>query len=203
MTICPDPAQDRRLARVRAADLVFRGSIQLRRDRGELAWLSPTSSAKPPRRASPPRSRRCASSSPARMSPRSCCGRRRGRRAAVLAAALQARLRPAGGDQRWSGPDAGRGARVLPRDRSPDRRALGDVGDLRRYHLQPREDQAGHRRPPVPGTEIKLAEDGEVWVKSASVMPGYRSMPEKTAETSSEDGWLLTGDIGELDEDGI
>ena len=56
--------------------------------------------------------------------------------------------------------------------------------------------------PPVPGTEIKLAEDGEVWVKSASVMPGYRNMPEKTAETFSEDGWLLTGDIGELDEDG-
>jgi long-subunit acyl-CoA synthetase (AMP-forming) len=56
--------------------------------------------------------------------------------------------------------------------------------------------------PPVPGTEIRLAEDGEVSVKSASVMPGYRNMPEKTAETFSEDGWLLTGDIGELDEDG-
>ncbi len=56
--------------------------------------------------------------------------------------------------------------------------------------------------PPVPGAEVKLAEDGEVLVKSPSVMPGYRNMPEKNAETFSEDGWLLTGDIGELDQDG-
>jgi long-subunit acyl-CoA synthetase (AMP-forming) len=55
--------------------------------------------------------------------------------------------------------------------------------------------------PPVPGVEIKLAEDGEVLVKSPSVMPGYRNLPDKTEETF-EDGWLLTGDIGELDEDG-
>jgi long-subunit acyl-CoA synthetase (AMP-forming) len=55
--------------------------------------------------------------------------------------------------------------------------------------------------PPVPGAEIKLAEDGEVLVKSDSVMPGYRNMPEENAE-AFEDGWLRTGDIGELDEDG-
>ena len=67
----------------------------------------------------------------------------------------------------------------------------------------PPEDQDRHRRPAsARNAEIKLAEDGEVWVKAASVMPGYRNMPEKTAETFSEDGWLLTGDIGELDEDG-
>jgi long-chain acyl-CoA synthetase len=56
--------------------------------------------------------------------------------------------------------------------------------------------------PPVPGIEIKLAEDGEVLVRGDSVMPGYRSMPDKTAETIDEDGWLQTGDIGELDSDG-
>jgi long-chain acyl-CoA synthetase len=55
--------------------------------------------------------------------------------------------------------------------------------------------------PPVPGVEIKLADDGEVMVKGDGVMPGYRNMPEKTTETF-EDGWLLTGDIGELDSDG-
>jgi long-chain acyl-CoA synthetase len=55
--------------------------------------------------------------------------------------------------------------------------------------------------PPVPGMEVKLAEDGEVLVKGDSIMPGYRNLPDKTAETF-EDGWLLTGDIGELDEDG-
>jgi long-subunit acyl-CoA synthetase (AMP-forming) len=55
--------------------------------------------------------------------------------------------------------------------------------------------------PPMPGIEIRLASDGEVLVKGDSVMPGYRNLPEKTAETF-EDGWLLTGDIGELDSDG-
>jgi long-subunit acyl-CoA synthetase (AMP-forming) len=56
--------------------------------------------------------------------------------------------------------------------------------------------------PPVPGVEIKLAEDGEVLVKGDLIMAGYRNMPDKTAETIDEDGWLLTGDIGELDADG-
>ncbi len=66
----------------------------------------------------------------------------------------------------------------------PDRVKLGTVG------------------PPLPGIEIKLAEDGEVLVRGDSIMPGYRNMPEKTAETIDSDGWLATGDIGQLDEDG-
>jgi long-chain acyl-CoA synthetase len=56
--------------------------------------------------------------------------------------------------------------------------------------------------PPVPGIEIKLADDGEVLVKGDSVMPGYRNMPDRTAETIDSEGWLHTGDIGELDSDG-
>jgi long-subunit acyl-CoA synthetase (AMP-forming) len=55
---------------------------------------------------------------------------------------------------------------------------------------------------PVPGTELKLASDGEVLVRSAANMPGYRNMPERTAETIDAEGWLHTGDIGELDEEG-
>jgi long-chain acyl-CoA synthetase len=55
--------------------------------------------------------------------------------------------------------------------------------------------------PAAPGIEVKLADDGEVMVKGGCVMLGYRGMPDKTAETI-KDGWLLTGDIGEIDEDG-
>lgn len=55
---------------------------------------------------------------------------------------------------------------------------------------------------PVPGVEIKLAADGEVLIRGDVVMPGYRNQPEKTAEVLDADGWLATGDIGELDADG-
>jgi long-chain acyl-CoA synthetase len=66
----------------------------------------------------------------------------------------------------------------------PDRIKIGTIG------------------PPAPRVEIKLAEDGEIMVKGPVVMKGYRNLPEKTAETFTEDGFLLTGDIGEFDEDG-
>jgi long-chain acyl-CoA synthetase len=55
--------------------------------------------------------------------------------------------------------------------------------------------------PPAPGVEIKLAEDGEVLIRSDVVMLGYRNLPEQTAEVMTDDGFLRTGDIGRLDED--
>ncbi len=54
----------------------------------------------------------------------------------------------------------------------------------------------------LPGVEVVLADDGEVLVRGPINMPGYRNMPDKTAETIDADGWLHTGDIGEFDEDG-
>ena len=53
----------------------------------------------------------------------------------------------------------------------------------------------------VPNCEAKTV-DGELWVRGSSVMQGYYKMPEETAETL-EDGWLKTGDLGYVDEDGF
>jgi long-subunit acyl-CoA synthetase (AMP-forming) len=67
----------------------------------------------------------------------------------------------------------------------PDQLRLGTVG------------------PPIPGVEIRLAEDGEMLIKGETIMAGYRNQPEKTAETIDRDGWLHTGDIGVFDEAGF
>ena len=55
---------------------------------------------------------------------------------------------------------------------------------------------------PAPGIEIRLADDGEVLIRGEVVMAGYRNLPDKTAEVLDADGWLATGDVGELDADG-
>ena len=67
----------------------------------------------------------------------------------------------------------------------PDRYRFGSVGQ------------------PLPGFEIRIAEDGEVEVRSETVFRGYYKDPEATAAVLGGDGWLKTGDIGEIDDDGF
>jgi long-subunit acyl-CoA synthetase (AMP-forming) len=70
--------------------------------------------------------------------------------------------------------------------------------------LVPRNDvRFGTVGKPLPGLEVKLAEDGELLVRGELVMAGYRNQPQKTAETIDPDGWLHTGDIATIDEDGF
>ncbi|MDV4146569.1 MULTISPECIES: AMP-dependent synthetase/ligase [Shimia] len=55
---------------------------------------------------------------------------------------------------------------------------------------------------PVPGYQVRIAEDGEIQTKGLNNFQGYWRNNEKTAETFTADGWLRTGDVGRMDEDG-
>jgi long-chain acyl-CoA synthetase len=67
----------------------------------------------------------------------------------------------------------------------PDRNKIGTVGQ------------------PLPGVSMRIADDGEILIAGANVFPGYWRNPDASAEVLDGDGWLHTGDLGELDEEGF
>jgi long-chain acyl-CoA synthetase len=65
----------------------------------------------------------------------------------------------------------------------------------------------GHRKigsvgKPLASVEVRISKEGEVWARGPNIMRGYRHMPEETARVIDPDGWLHTGDIGQIDNDG-
>jgi long-chain acyl-CoA synthetase len=73
--------------------------------------------------------------------------------------------------------------------------AVGCVGTLEHWRI-------GTVGRPMPGVEVRIAEDGEIQMRGPNIFKEYWRNPEATAETFTEDGWLMTGDLGTLDEDG-
>ncbi|MFZ1863884.1 MAG: AMP-binding protein, partial [Polyangiales bacterium] len=55
---------------------------------------------------------------------------------------------------------------------------------------------------PLPGVEAKIADDGEIMLRGVNMVKGYHRLPEKTEELYDEEGWMHTGDLGAIDEDG-
>jgi long-chain acyl-CoA synthetase len=85
----------------------------------------------------------------------------------------------------------------------PVREAYGQTENTAIATFTPRDRvRMGRVGVPYPGVEIRIAEDGEILTRGPTTFVGYYKDPVATAETVDEDGWLHTGDVGELDTDG-
>jgi long-chain acyl-CoA synthetase len=87
----------------------------------------------------------------------------------------------------------------------------GDLPILQAYGLtenvcvafnRPENHKFGTVGPPMPGCEVKIVDDGEIMVRSAMMFSGYHKQPDQSVEMF-RDGWLATGDLGEMDADGF
>jgi long-chain acyl-CoA synthetase len=86
----------------------------------------------------------------------------------------------------------------------PVREGYGQTENTALGTITPADDiRLGKVGKPAEGVELKIAEDGEILTRGAGTFLGYYKNPEATAETIDADGWLHTGDVGELDEDGF
>ena len=115
-----------------------------------------------------------------------------------------ARPRPGGGGHHRRGPHPRGAPELVPGHRGA---AVGDLRHVRESSgpmtWTARRVKPGSVGPAIPGCEVELAEeDNEIICRGGNVFQGYLNDPEKTAEALDADGWLHSGDIGQVDEDG-
>ncbi|MEK8170784.1 AMP-binding protein [Streptomyces sp. M19] len=92
---------------------------------------------------------------------------------------------------------------LLRRGRDPHPRGYGLTETSAASFLNPENYRTGTVGQAFTGTEVRVAEDGEILLRGPGVMQGYHGLPELTEQVLESDGWFHTGDIGELSADGF